>query len=416
MNIETKYHLLCAASRYDALSPSRTGEEEAENAGQPGITYVQAQDGRAFPVLKLLFTNCCIYDCLYCPIRKSNNVIRTSFTVDEVVRITISMYRRRKIRGLFLSSGVMINPDFTSTHLLKVAQQLREKHEFRGYIHLKVIPGTSEEIIRQAGCYADRLSVNIELPSSESLQRLAPDKRPDTIFNPMNFVGHEIMAHRHEKRHSKEGKNFTPAGQSTQMIIGATPEDDNHILHLAQKLYRRYHLARIYYSAYKPVNLLSGLPETFSSPVLREHRLYQADWLMRVYGFQASEIVPPGEKALDEFVDPKTSWSIRNYHLFPVEINRVDFSMLCRIPGIGIKSAQKIIRIRRYHMLDGEDLSAMGVQWNKARHFITLKGKFYGNKSGDPTALLEHFRNQAKVIPGYRPLLPGLSGKPGASR
>lgn len=408
MNIEEKYRLLCAASRYDVEKTTLTGGQGSNSESPAGITYIQTTSGKTVSVLKLLFSNSCIYNCQYCPIRKNNDIPRTSFSVQEIVLVTMTLYRQHKIRGLFLSSGVIKDPDHTSQQLVHVAKQLRVKFGFKGYIHLKIIPGTSEEVIRVAGRYADRLSVNIELPSSESLQKLAPDKKPDAILKPMTILGREIINNRRERRSYPVLRPFSPAGHTTQLIIGATPEPDSQVMNLADKLYRKYRLARVYYSAYVPVNHLAGLPRTASPAVLREHRLYQADWLIREYGFTPSELFQSGRKFLDECMDPKTMWALENLDLFPVEVNRAERAFLIRIPGIGVQSTEKIIRYRRFHLLSREDLIQIGVLWEKARHFIIVKGKFYGQKDSGREKLAALFRNRSRIIHTHLPLLPGL--------
>ncbi len=409
MIIEEKFRTLCAASRYDLAAPNFFKGQENTVAKEPGITIVHSRGGKAVPVLKLLFSNSCIYDCLYCPIRKSNDIQRTAFTVHEVVQVTRQLYQQRKIQGLFLSSGILREPDYTSQLLVEVARTLRLNHKFPGYIHLKVIPGTSDEIIRNAGLYADRISVNIELPSPASLARLAPDKDSSAILEPMQKMGTYITQNREERKLSARAPVFSPAGHTTQLIIGATPESDAQILTLSHRLYKDYKLSRVYYSAYVSVNSLPGLPSLPTPPVLREHRLYQADWLIRFYDFHPSEILPFGQDWLDEDIDPKTLWAVRNIHLFPVEINKASAFFLKRIPGIGMQGLKRILHYRQYHLLSVEDVIKLGVSWEKARHFVTIRGKFYGLKISDPQDLLAYFRTRTRIIQAHLPPLPGLS-------
>jgi putative DNA modification/repair radical SAM protein len=306
--------------------------------------------------------------------RADNDIPRASFTVDEVVALTMNFYRRNYIEGLFLSSGVMRSPDYTMERMTRIAERLREER-FGGYIHLKTIPGCSLELIQRAGRAADRLSVNIELPSEASLKRLAPQKSKQDILTPMACIGREWLNTRSERRKNRKTPKFSPAGHSTQMIIGASPEDDHHILHLAERMYQSYSLKRVYYSAYVPVGDDKRLPPPPSDGfMLREHRLYQADWLVRCYHFKADEILSDGDSYLDTELDPKAAWALRHIDFFPIEVNRDDHEKLLRVPGIGFRSAARIVQTRRVSALREEDLSKIGVVMKRARYFITING------------------------------------------
>jgi len=293
-----------------------------------------------------------------------------------VVKLTIDFYRRNYIEGLFLSSGVLKNTDYTMELMVRIAKELRLKHNFHGYIHLKAIPGASRELLRRAGFYADRLSANIELPSEQGLKLLAPDKSKENIFNSFTYLSAQISRYQEESQFFSSTPRFAPAGQSTQMIVGATPESDYQIVSLAEGLYQKFHLKRVYYSAYVPVNHNSLLPALSSPPLKRENRLYQADWLLRFYGFQATELLDPREPFLDRELDPKTSWALRNMTIFPVEVNRAEYEILVRVPGVGLKSAKRIINARRYGPLGFDNLGKLGVVLKRARYFLTCQGRY----------------------------------------
>jgi putative DNA modification/repair radical SAM protein len=337
--------------------------------------------------LKILFSNICIYDCAYCINRAGNDIRRVAFSVNELCDLTEQFYRRNYIEGLFLSSGIMGSPDFTMKRMIAVARTLRRDRGFGGYIHLKSIPGASRRLIWEAGLYANRLSVNIELPTEVSLNRLAPEKRKPDILGSMGFIGSGISETREDMRRIRHTPSFAPAGQSTQLIVGASPEDDGQILRLASSLYRAYHLRRVYYSAFVPVQPDRRLPVCGQPPLRREHRLYQADWLMRFYGFQADEILPPDRSYLELDLEPKSAWALRNLHLFPVEINRAKYDMLLRVPGIGRLSAGRIVKARKFGSLDFDTLSRIGVVMKRARYFITCSGRTLDRISLDPVQL-----------------------------
>ncbi|TCL59800.1 putative DNA modification/repair radical SAM protein [Hydrogenispora ethanolica] len=390
MEVLDKLKILADAAKYDVSCSSSGGSRRNDGKGlgnsaaaPMGICHSWAADGRCISLLKLLFSNVCIHDCAYCINRRSNDIPRASFTVDELIDLTINFYRRNYIEGLFLSSGILKSPDYTTELLLSAIKRLRLEQRFNGYIHLKVIPGASRELIREAGLYADRLSINIELPSEQGLKALAPQKRRDDILTPMAYIGTKIQANAEERKLYRKALPFVPAGQSTQLIVGASPEPDSQILQLSEQLYRRVNLRRVYYSAYVPVNSNPLLPALTAPPLQREHRLYQADWLIRFYKFRAAEIAGPQQPFLDPELDPKTGWALRNLHLFPVEVNRVDYETLLRIPGVGLKSAERLVAARRFGPLGFGDLQKMGVVMKRARYFITCQGRYLEKTDND---------------------------------
>lgn len=372
-----KLEILSSAAKYD-VSCSSSGSSRMNtpggigNAAKAGICHSFTEDGRCISLLKVLFTNSCKYDCAYCINRRSNDIPRAAFTVKELVDITINFYRRNYIEGLFLSSGVVKSADYTMERLANVAKQLRLEHKFNGYIHLKAIPGASPELIHMAGLYADRLSVNIEIPSEPNLQQLAPEKDFQSVLNPMGLIKTGIEQSREERRIMRKAPMFTPAGQSTQLIIGATPDTDRQILTLASGLYTQNSLKRVYYSGYNPTNLYDKrLPALAAPPLRRENRLYQADWLLRFYQFGVNEIVNDTNPDLDLEIDPKLGYALRNPHLFPIDVNRADYHMLLRIPGVGVKSAKMILAARRFRRLNSANLQKIGVVMKRAQYFIT---------------------------------------------
>jgi putative DNA modification/repair radical SAM protein len=383
MELADKIRILAGAAKYDASCASSGGTRRNSPGGlgdsstsAVGVCHSWAADGRCISLLKILFSNNCVHDCVYCINRRSNDIPRATFTVAELVDLTVNFYRRNYIEGLFLSSGVIKNPDYTMEQLNGVIRKLRHEQRFNGYIHLKVIPGASRELVREAGLLADRLSVNIELPSEQGLRRLAPEKRRSDILTPMSYIGSKILSVREERKKYRKTLPFVPAGQSTQLIVGASPEPDLQILALAEQLYQRVNLKRVYYSAYIPVNDHSSLPSLPRPPLRREHRLYQADWLLRFYGFRAAEILNPSHPELETDFDPKTGWALRNLNLFPIEINRAAYEELLRIPGIGVKSARRIVAARRFGGLNFDNLAKLGVVLKRAKYFITCRGKF----------------------------------------
>jgi putative DNA modification/repair radical SAM protein len=392
MEIDEKLRILSGAAKYD-VSCSSSGSNRSSKKGNigsvapSGICHSFTPDGRCISLLKILLTNYCIYDCSYCINRKSNDIERASFTADEVVNLTMNFYRRNYIEGLFLSSSIINSPNFTMELLTIVVDKLRNEHNFRGYIHLKAIPGADEDLIRKAGSLVDRMSVNIELPSSKSLKLLAPEKSKDDIFKPMNNIKNNIVTNKYERKKYKNSPIFVPGGQSTQLIVGATKENDLNILNLTESLYNKFDLRRVYYSAYVPVNSGSNLPDLKNPPTLREHRLYQGDWLLRVYGFKAAELLNEKSPNFDVNFDPKTTYALNNIHLFPVEINKASYNTLIRIPGIGIRGAQKIVSARKISSLDFFDLKKLGIVIKRAQYFITCKGKYYGTVTFDDTKI-----------------------------
>jgi len=320
-----------------------------------------------------------------------------------VAQLTINFYKRNYIEGLFLSSAVYKNPDYTMELLIATVKKLRNQYHFNGYIHLKVIPGADPLLIAEAGKYVDRLSVNIELPSSQGLQLLAPQKNRDSIIRPMEFIHSKILQTREERKLYKSTPLFVPAGQTTQLIVGATPDNDLKILKLSESLYKRFSLKRVYYSAYVPVTQHPNLPAISSPPLMREHRLYQADWLLRFYGFKADELLDENQPLLNTEIDPKSAWALRNLHLFPVEVNSADYEMLLRVPGIGVRSAKRIIAARRYSSIDFETLKRFGVVLKRARHFITCRGKFYGERNIDELTLYQMLKPSSSQSSGAKP-------------
>lgn len=379
--ITEKLHILSDAAKYDVSCSSSGSKRKNEgglgNGNGTGICHAYTEDGRCVSLLKILLTNHCIYDCAYCVSRKSNDVKRAAFTVDEVVQLTINFYRRNYIEGLFLSSGIFSNPDYTMERLVRIAKKLRTEEKFFGYIHLKTIPGASEALIQEAGRWADRLSINIEMPTEKSLALLAPDKNRKDMLTPIKYLRNEIIKYREEKKIFRSTPNFAPAGQSTQMVIGATPESDMEILGIANYFYSKMNMKRVYYSGYVPVSTDSRLPAMGSPvPVMRENRLYQADWLLRFYGFKVEEIVNPSHPLLDLDIDPKLGWAINHPDIFPVDINTADAELIKRIPGIGLKSAGKIIKARKFSTLNFEHLKKIGIALNRAKYFICASGDF----------------------------------------
>ncbi|MGV8964567.1 MAG: putative DNA modification/repair radical SAM protein [Candidatus Saccharimonadaceae bacterium] len=378
-NTLDKIKILTDAAKYDVSCSSSASSRRNLNKGvgsvaQSGICHSFTADGRCVSLFKIMMTNHCIYDCAYCVNRRTNDVPRTTFTIEELVNLTIEFYRRNYIEGLFLSSGVHRNPDYTMQQMIQVVKSLREKHRFNGYIHLKSIPGASQDLIAQAGLYADRMSVNIEIADENNLKLLAPEKNYESIFSPMRYIQQGMLESSEDRKKMKSAPKFVPAGQSTQLIIGASPESDKQILNLASNLYKRPSIKRVYYSGYIPVNIYDNrLPALKSPPLVRENRLYQADWLMRFYQFSVHEIVNDVNPNLDLQMDPKMGWALRNPHVFPIDINKAPYEMILRVPGIGIKSAKLIIVSRRYGKLTSDQLRKIGVVMKRAQYFIVCR-------------------------------------------
>ena len=374
-----KLNILADAAKYDVSCASSGTSRPAVKGGIGTATgwcicHSFTPDGRCISLFKILLTNHCIYDCAYCTNRRSNDVKRTAFTPRELAELTIAFYQRNYIEGLFLSSGVMRNPDYTMEQMLRVVKLLREQYRFNGYIHMKAIPGASDNLIAQAGRYADRMSVNLEIPSEENLKLLAPEKNYSEVFAPMRFIQQGMLESAEDRKKFRSAPRFVPAGQSTQLIIGATPDNDHQILTLASALYRRPSFKRVYYSGYIPVNNGdSRLPTLAAPPLVRENRLYQADWLMRFYQFKASEIVDESHPDLDLDLDPKMGWALRHPEFFPVDVNTAPYEMILRVPGIGVKSAKLIVASRRYGRLSSTQLKKIGVVMKRAQYFILCR-------------------------------------------
>ena len=372
MTLEEKLKILADSAKYDASCSSsgstRKNTGGIGNAAVNGICHSFASDGRCISLLKILMTNACIYDCKYCINRRSNNVPRAIFTPEEICEITINFYKRNYIEGLFLSSAIIKSPDYTMERLIETIYLLRYKYKFNGYIHAKAIPGASPYLIKKLGSLVDRLSTNIELPTDTSLKMLAPDKKTKDINNSMITIRNNIS------------KTFAPAGSSTQMIIGATKDSDKDILEKSANMYKYFHLKRVFYSAYIPVNQDKLLPSISIPPLKRENRLYQADWLLRFYKFRVDELFDNNNN-FNYLVDPKTDWALRHLEEFPKEINKVSFNELIRIPGIGITSAKKIVSARKVFKIEFKDLKNMGVSLKRAKYFITCNNKYFNNLS-----------------------------------
>ena len=383
MDVLEKLTILTDAAKYDASCVS-SGGDRTSKAGYIGNTSTSAAgcchsfsaDGRCISLLKVLMTNYCEYDCKYCVNRRSNDTRRAAFTPDELADLTINFYRRNYIEGLFLSSGVLRSPDYTTERMIRTLRILRETYRFNGYIHAKAIPGTSPELVEQLGMLADRISVNIELPSEAGLQTLAPDKTKQAILTPMRQIQLRNLQSKEELVKYRHAPRFAPAGQSTQMIIGATGDSDLHILRLTQGLYDRYQLKRVFFSAYVPVVEHALLPSRdVKPPLLREHRIYQADWLLRFYGFRADELLDEQNPDFDIRLDPKCTWALRHPEFFPVEVNTADYETLLRVPGVGVVSARRILSARRNGRLHADDLKRLGVVMKRAQYFLTASGK-----------------------------------------
>ncbi len=381
MSVMEKLKILGAAAKYD-VSCSSSGSSR-QNDGQgigntvaAGLCHSFAADGRCVSLLKILFTNECIYDCRYCLNRCSNDVPRASFTPDEVCELTMEFYRRNYIEGLFLSSGILYSPNYTMELICETVHKLRTVHRFQGYIHVKAIPGADPLLIQRAGYLADRMSVNLEMATAEGLKEMAPNKHRRNILKPMRQIQNGITENKHELTLYKHAPHFCEAGQSTQMVIGALPESDYQIMSVAENLYDKFSLKRVYYSAFVNVNEDKDLPALAGGPpLLREHRLYQADWLLRFYDFKVDELLTADRPNFNTAIDPKADWAVRHLELFPVEINRADYRLLLRIPGVGVKSARRIVSARRFGSLTFEDLKKIGVVLKRALYFITCNGR-----------------------------------------
>jgi len=396
MEIKQKLFILADAAKYDASCSSSGSKAKRDSKGLGstegnGICHSYTPDGRCVSLLKILLTNHCIYDCRYCVNRISSDVQRARFTVEEVVNLTLNFYRRNYIEGLFLSSGIIGNSDYTMEQMIQVAKSLRDEHGFKGYIHLKTIPGASDELLTQAGLYADRLSVNIELPTAADLEKLAPEKKRLALERNMAEVNNKSLEILNDKKKGLKPPIFTPAGQTTQMIIGATPTPDKDILNTSVNLYEKYRLRRVYYSAFSPIPHADSRLPGQSPPLIREHRLYQADWMLRFYEYSVSEIVSEAHPNLELDIDPKTAWAIRNPAYFPVDVNRASRQQLLRIPGLGLKSVDKILRIRRYRQLKLQDLLTLRIIWKRAQAF-TITVDYHPGQLTDSAKLAARLR------------------------
>lgn len=405
MSLMDKLKILSDAAKYDVACTSSGIDRKGDGKGignsiSAGICHSFSADGRCISLLKVLFTNECIYDCKYCLNRKSNDVPRASFTPEELCNLTIQFYRRNYIEGLFLSSGIIENPTYTMELIFQTIWKLRREHHFQGYIHAKVIPGADSAVVKKLGFLVDRMSVNLELPTAESLSRLAPNKNRKMILTPMRQIQTGITNNKEELVVYKNAPRFVGAGQSTQMIIGATKETDYEIMSVAQSLYQRFRLKRVFYSAFVNVNQDTSLPAvTNGPPLLREHRLYQADWLLRFYGFETEELLSKEKPNFNVFLDPKCDWAVRHLELFPVEINRADYSVLLRVPGIGVKSAQRIIQARKSASLDFSALKKIGVVLKRALYFITCNGKMMYRTKLDEDYICRNLISEQEKLP-----------------
>ena len=389
MNLTEKLKILADAAKYDVSCSSSGSSRQGPkgtlgSAARAGICHSFTADGRCISLLKILMTNHCIYDCAYCLNRRSNDRPRAAFTVDELVTLTMNFYRRNYIEGLFLSSAIIGSADYTMELLVKVAETLRYQHKFHGYIHLKAIPGANPLLIQRAGQVADRLSVNMELPSEKSLALLAPEKKKQAILLPMQQIQQGITQQKQERALSRKAPAFVPAGQTTQMIVGASQENDLQILRLSAALYQKFSMKRVYFSAYVPINEDNRLPQIAQPPMLRENRLYQADWLMRFYGFEANELLEESNPNFDPDYDPKIIWAVRHLEQFPVEINTASYQQLIRVPGLGIRCAKRIVSARKTGRLDFSDLRRMHISLKRAQYFITCKGRYYQIQDRSP--------------------------------
>lgn len=406
MSIYEKLQILTDAAKYDVACTSSGVERKGDGTGigncsKAGICHSFSADGRCISLLKILFTNECIYDCKYCVNRSSNDVIRTSFTPDEICTLTMEFYRRNYIEGLFLSSGILKNPNYTMELIYAALYKLRHVCNFQGYIHVKAIPGADPILIQKVGFLADRMSVNLELPTAESLRLLAPHKSRKNILAPMRLVQEKSKENRQELTLYKSAPRFVPAGQSTQMIIGASPETDYQILRVAESLYQKFGLKRVFYSAFVAVNEDKALPARTSDgpPLLREHRLYQADWLLRYYKFEANELLNEKNPNFNIFLDPKCNWALNHLEYFPVEVNRASYDVLLRVHGIGYKSAGRIVKARRFGSLGFEDLRKMGVVLKRALYFITCSGKMMYKTKIEEDYITRNLLNTKERLP-----------------
>lgn len=424
MIVSEKLAILTDAAKYDVSCASsgvaRGGESDMlGNSVKAGICHSFTSDGRCISLLKVLYTNFCIYDCKFCINRISNDIKRTSFTPKELCELTYNFYIRNYIEGLFLSSGIIKNANYTTNLIFKTISMLRNEYHFNGYIHVKVIPGTDQILIDKLGAIVDRMSINIELPSEKSLQLLAPDKNKSDLITPMKNISHKIIQTKANKSRFIHTPSYVPGGQSTQMIVGATNDSDLTMLRLTEAMYKKYSLKRVYFSAYIPINIDPLLPSiTNKPPMFREHRLYQADFLLRFYKFTADEILTEKSPNFNQFVDPKCQWALNNLHLFPMEINKVSYEELLRIPGIGVTGAKRIVATRRLSPVKYEHLKSIGIVVKRAKYFITCHGKYHSNVAFDALSIKTHMvlnnnskysENQLSFFTNKLPLLEEVS-------
>ncbi|MBF1206133.1 MAG: putative DNA modification/repair radical SAM protein, partial [Fusobacterium periodonticum] len=400
-----KYDVSCSSSG----SSRKNTNNGLGNAAINGICHSWSADGRCISLLKILMTNYCIYDCKYCINRKDNDIERAILSPDEIVKLTINFYRRNYIEGLFLSSGIIKSADYTMELMIAVAKKLRLEEKFNGYIHMKVIPGASRQLINEIGLYVDRVSVNIEFAENTALKLLAPDKKATDISTSMGLIRKNMIENAEDKKIFKSTPSFTPAGQTTQMIIGASGESDYAILARSENLYKNFDLKRVYYSGYVPVNKSGILVSTEQAvPMIREHRLYQADWLLRFYDFKADEILDEKDPFVDPLLDPKTNWAIKNSHFFPIEINKASYKDLLRVPGIGVTSAKRIVMTRKYSTIRYEHLKKLGIVIKRAKYFIVANGEFLGFKKENPELLRNALMEKEKMVTEQLRLFNGL--------
>lgn len=406
MSVYEKLNILSDAAKYDVActSSGTTRQNDGRgmgNCSEAGICHSFSADGRCISLLKILFTNECIYDCKYCINRSSNDIVRAAFTPDEVCTLMMEFYRRNYIEGLFLSSGIIKSPNYTMELIYATLVKIRVDCNFQGYIHVKAIPGADEDLIQRVGFLADRMSVNLELPTAEGLRLLAPHKSRKNILTPMRLVQNKMQENKQEIVTYKNARRFVPAGQSTQMIIGATPETDYQIMNVAESLYKKFELKRVFYSAFVHVNEDSCLPARREEgpPLLREHRLYQADWLLRYYGFEAKELLSEAQPNFNVLLDPKCNWALKHLEHFPIEVNRADYYTLLRVPGIGNKSASRIVKARRMGVLDFTDLKKMGVVLKRALYFLTCKGKMLYQTKIEEDYIMRNLLNIKEKLP-----------------
>ena len=413
-SIEEKLRILSDAAKYDvSCSSSESSRKNTNNglgnAAINGICHSWSADGRCISLLKILMTNYCIYDCKYCINRKDNDIERAILTPDEIVKLTINFYRRNYIEGLFLSSGIIKSADYTMELMIAVAKKLRLEEKFNGYIHMKVIPGASRQLINEIGLYVDRVSVNIEFAENSALKLLAPDKKATDISTSMGLIRKNVLENAEDKKLFKSTPSFIPAGQTTQMIIGASGESDYSILTRSENLYKNFELKRVYYSGYVPVNKSGILVSADQAvPMIREHRLYQADWLLRFYDFKANEILDEKDPFVDPLLDPKTNWAIKNPHFFPIEINKATYKELLKVPGIGVTSAKRIVMTRKYSTIRYEHLKKLGIVIKRAKYFIVVNGEFLGFKKENPELLRNALMEKEKMVTEQLRLFNGL--------